>query len=141
MERETGFEPATSTLARSHSTTELFPLAGTPKLPRSYRPAKAGRYIRPRNATVGAGTMRTCLMLAIAFAAVSVRPAAQAQTDPAFDVATVKPAGLDGPFAQGRWIRMESANRFVAHNHALRTLVAAAYDLAPEAIAGGPPWV
>ena len=29
MERETGFEPATSTLARSHSTTELFPL--TPK--------------------------------------------------------------------------------------------------------------
>ena len=29
MERETGFEPATSTLARSHSTTELFPLAST----------------------------------------------------------------------------------------------------------------
>jgi hypothetical protein len=28
MERETGFEPATSTLARSHSTTELFPLTG-----------------------------------------------------------------------------------------------------------------
>ena len=25
MERETGFEPATSPLARSHSTTELFP--------------------------------------------------------------------------------------------------------------------
>ncbi len=27
MERETGVEPATSTLARSHSTTELFPLS------------------------------------------------------------------------------------------------------------------
>src|ERR1700757_1545888 len=27
LERETGFEPATSTLARSHSTTELLPLA------------------------------------------------------------------------------------------------------------------
>ncbi len=27
VERETGFEPATSTLARSHSTTELFPLS------------------------------------------------------------------------------------------------------------------
>ena len=26
MERETGFEPATSTLARLHSTTELLPL-------------------------------------------------------------------------------------------------------------------
>lgn len=28
LERETGFEPATSTLARSHSTTELLPLRG-----------------------------------------------------------------------------------------------------------------
>jgi hypothetical protein len=28
LERETGFEPATSTLARSHSTTELLPLTG-----------------------------------------------------------------------------------------------------------------
>ena len=35
MERETGFEPATSTLARSHSTTELFPLGGTSIIPRS----------------------------------------------------------------------------------------------------------
>jgi len=59
----------------------------------------------------------------------------------AFEVATIKPAGLDGAFVQGRWIRMESANRFVAHNHALRTLVAAAYDLPPEAISGGAPWV
>ena len=29
LERETGFEPATSTLARSHSTTELLPLVMT----------------------------------------------------------------------------------------------------------------
>jgi hypothetical protein len=29
MERETGVEPATSTLARSHSTTELLPLDGS----------------------------------------------------------------------------------------------------------------
>ena len=31
LERETGFEPATSTLARSHSTTELFPPSEQPK--------------------------------------------------------------------------------------------------------------
>ena len=37
MERETGFEPATSTLARSHSTTELFPLA-----PKGYRTTRSG---------------------------------------------------------------------------------------------------
>ena len=29
LERETGLEPATSTLARSHSTTELLPLSPT----------------------------------------------------------------------------------------------------------------
>ena len=33
LERETGFEPATSTLARSHSTTELFPLTRTLTVP------------------------------------------------------------------------------------------------------------
>jgi uncharacterized protein (TIGR03435 family) len=59
----------------------------------------------------------------------------------AFEVATIKPAALDGPFAQGRWLRMESANRFVAHNHAVRTLVAAAYEMSPNAISGGPSWV
>src|SRR6266542_2512627 len=33
LERETGFEPATSTLARSHSTTELFPLGDRTSAP------------------------------------------------------------------------------------------------------------
>ena len=37
LERETGFEPATSTLARSHSTTELFPPAPNP-----YRTTRPG---------------------------------------------------------------------------------------------------
>ncbi len=55
LERETGFEPATSTLARSHSTTELFPhlrRAGMPLatpdrypealiVPHRHRPSKA----------------------------------------------------------------------------------------------------
>ena len=34
MERETGFEPATSTLARSHSTTELFPPGQRGRMPK-----------------------------------------------------------------------------------------------------------
>src|SRR6266702_3135587 len=34
LERETGFEPATSTLARSHSTTELLPLSLNYEIPR-----------------------------------------------------------------------------------------------------------
>ena len=59
----------------------------------------------------------------------------------AFEVATIKPFGQDGGLTQGRWIKMESADRFVAHNHAVRTLLAAAYDLPPQAISGGPSWV
>src|SRR6266581_9775748 len=44
MERETGFEPATSTLARSHSTTELFP-----RLARRYRNRAERRASTRRN--------------------------------------------------------------------------------------------
>ena len=36
---------------------------------------------------------------------------------------------------------MLSTNQFVARNHALKTLIAAAYDLNPQAILGGPTWV
>lgn len=36
---------------------------------------------------------------------------------------------------------MQSADRFAAHNHAVRTLIAAAFNLSPKAISGGPEWV
>ncbi len=63
-------------------------------------------------------------------------------TRPAFDefeVATVKPTPPD--WSGGRFIRMQSADRFVARNHALKTLIAAAYNLSPRAISGGPAWI
>src|SRR6188768_713624 len=43
LERETGFEPATSTLARSHSTTELFPPLPTLECTRSATSRATGR--------------------------------------------------------------------------------------------------
>ncbi len=55
-----------------------------------------------------------------------------------FEVATLKPTPPD---AGGRWIRMLSTNEFAAKNHALQTLIAAAYNLSPRAISGGPGWV
>jgi uncharacterized protein (TIGR03435 family) len=55
-----------------------------------------------------------------------------------FEVATVKPTG---PEPGGRWIKMQSADRFEARNHAVRTLIAAAFDISPQAISGGPAWV
>jgi uncharacterized protein (TIGR03435 family) len=56
-----------------------------------------------------------------------------------FEVATVKPTPPD--WNGGRWIRMQSTHQFVARNHALRTLISAAYYLSPKAISGGPDWV
>jgi uncharacterized protein (TIGR03435 family) len=35
---------------------------------------------------------------------------------------------------------MQSAHRFFAKNHTLKTLIEAAYDLTPRAISGGPDW-
>lgn len=36
---------------------------------------------------------------------------------------------------------MQSANRFEARNHTLKTLIEAGYNLTPRAISGGPSWV
>jgi len=55
-----------------------------------------------------------------------------------FEVASIKPAASD---ALGRFIRMQGAHQFFAKNHALRTLIAAAYNLSPRAISGGPAWI
>lgn len=75
-----------------------------------------------------------CVLTAVGvFAQTPSRPAFGA-----FEVASIKSAD---PAVPGRWIRMLSANRFEARNHAVRTLIAAAYDLSPQAILGGPAWV
>ncbi|HVO97730.1 MAG TPA: TIGR03435 family protein [Bryobacteraceae bacterium] len=56
-----------------------------------------------------------------------------------FEVAAIKPTPPD--WRDGRFIRMQTARQLVARNHAVRTLIAAAYNLNPKAITGGPPWV
>jgi uncharacterized protein (TIGR03435 family) len=71
-------------------------------------------------------------------------PAAGAQSSPrpkfdAFEVATIKPVD-PGP-KSGRYITMQGTNRFVCKTYTLKLLIAAAYELNPEAISGGPSWV
>ena len=56
-----------------------------------------------------------------------------------FEVATIKPTPLD--WGKGRFIRMQSAHQLEAKNFALKILLAAAYNLNPHAISGGPAWV
>jgi uncharacterized protein (TIGR03435 family) len=64
-------------------------------------------------------------------------PAARPKFDE-FEVATIKPTPPD---TLGRWIRMQSTHQLAAKNHTLKTLLAAAYNLSPQAISGGPAWV
>ncbi len=56
----------------------------------------------------------------------------------AFEVATIK---LTADDQQGRFIKMQSANRFIERAYTLKLLIAAAYDLNPKTISGGPAWI
>lgn len=57
----------------------------------------------------------------------------------AFDVATIKPVATSA--TTSRFITLQGVNRFVAKDYTLKLLIAAAYDLNPKAISGGPDWV
>jgi len=57
----------------------------------------------------------------------------------AFEVATIKP--MDPDAKPGRYIIMQGTNRFVEKAYTLKLLIAAAYDLNPRTISGGPGWV
>jgi uncharacterized protein (TIGR03435 family) len=55
---------------------------------------------------------------------------------PAFEVATIKPVPPDTK--AGRYILMQGKDRFVAKHYTLKLMIAAAYDVSPKAISGGP---
>jgi uncharacterized protein (TIGR03435 family) len=57
----------------------------------------------------------------------------------AFEVATIKPVDPDAK--AGRYIIMQGAHRFVEKAYTLKLLIAAAYDLNPRTISGGPGWI
>jgi uncharacterized protein (TIGR03435 family) len=56
-----------------------------------------------------------------------------------FDVATIKLAPSD--VKRGRYITMQGTHRFIENDYTLKLLIAAAYDLNPQAISGGPAWL
>jgi uncharacterized protein (TIGR03435 family) len=56
-----------------------------------------------------------------------------------FEVATIKPVDPDA--RAGRYIIMKGTHRFVEKAYTLKLLIAAAYDLNPKTISGGPDWV
>ena len=64
-------------------------------------------------------------------------PAARPKFD-SFEVATVK---RSDPDERSRLLMMESDHKFIGKNFTLKLLIAAAYDLNPVTISGGPEWV
>ena len=71
---------------------------------------------------------------------VQVQPAAHLQAaGAAFEVATIKPVEPDAKAS--RYITMQGSNRFVAKHYTLKLLIAAAYDLNPKTVLGGPAWM
>jgi uncharacterized protein (TIGR03435 family) len=61
-----------------------------------------------------------------------------AAQETSFEVATIKPAPPDD--RGGRYLTMQGGHQFIAKNYSLKYMVAAAYNLNPRAVSGGPDW-
>ena len=77
-------------------------------------------------------------LLLVASSIVAQSPTPRPKFD-AFEVATIKPVESDKK--AGRFITMQGPRRFVVKDYTLQLLIAAAYDLTPRAVSGGPDWV
>lgn len=66
-------------------------------------------------------------------------PAAPRPKFDIFEVATIKP--VESGAKSGRYITMQGVNRFVEKDYTLKLLIAAAYNLNPRTISGGPSWI
>jgi uncharacterized protein (TIGR03435 family) len=69
----------------------------------------------------------------------SPAPGPKPASNPTFEVATIKP--MDPDAKAGRYITMQGNNRFIEKSYTLKLLIAAAYDLNPRTISGGPSWI
>jgi uncharacterized protein (TIGR03435 family) len=77
--------------------------------------------------------------LVISASGVLAQSSSSRPTFDAFEVATIKPVAPDAK--AGRYITMQGDNRFVEKDYTLKLLIAAAYDLNPRTISGGPAWL
>jgi len=84
---------------------------------------------------------RTCLVIPAVVQGInsSYRSCAQSPgASPSFEVATIKPANQND---KSRFIIMQGENRFVVKGYSLKLMIAAAYDVSPKVISGGPAWI
>jgi uncharacterized protein (TIGR03435 family) len=87
--------------------------------------------------------MREILLGVLLLASGGVSAQSQGQSEntatSTFEVATIKPVQPD--VKASRYITMQGMNRFVVKDYTLKLLIAAAYNLSPKTISGGPDWV
>ncbi len=81
----------------------------------------------------------TFAALVLSTAGMLAQSPAPRPTPDAFEVATIKP--VDPNDKAGRYITMQGTNRFIEKYYTLKLLIAAAYDLNPQVISGGPAWI
>ncbi|HEV2135513.1 MAG TPA: TIGR03435 family protein [Terracidiphilus sp.] len=81
------------------------------------------------------------LAVALAFSSggLQSQPASPRPQFDTFEVATIKPVGSDE--GKGRYLIMRGSDTFVGKNYTLKLLIAAAYELNPREISGGPTWI
>ena len=77
--------------------------------------------------------------LILSASGVFAQPPAPRPPSDTFEVATIKPVESDKK--SGRFIKMDGTHRFVEKDYTLKLLIAAAYDLNPRTISGGPAWI
>jgi len=85
--------------------------------------------------------IRKVVIFALTFSACGVfgqTPSSRPRFE-AFEVATIKPVPTEAKAV--RYITMQGANRFIEKDYTLKLLIAAAYNLNPKAISGGPEWM
>jgi uncharacterized protein (TIGR03435 family) len=81
------------------------------------------------------------LAVALAFSSggLQVQPASARPQFNTFEVATIKPVESDQK--KGRYLIMRGSDTFVGENYTLKLLIAAAYEISPREISGGPAWI
>ena len=78
------------------------------------------------------------LILVLVLAALTATPHAQVPTDPAFDVAAIKPAADTTAFS---YSHVEPGGRYIGQNMSLRLLIKTGYGVHDNQIIGGPSWI
>lgn len=103
------------------------------------RAVTIGAIIKPAFSVPGDQRMKPAFAIAVLMSCPISVDSQTPAPGPSFEVASIKP--VESTPKSGRYIVMQGPHRFVAKDYTLKLLIAAAYNLNPKAVTGGPPWM